>query len=132
VTRKARQCWAGPEEPWCQLYGTEVAVPAVNSCQFHAGDSAAALFTAGASLVLVTGPQRAKAAGRKSYPELAEVMERVRRAGAHSADEARLEAMERELHVAVLAAIADGAPQARELAATALLTLQYGHERRRA
>jgi len=39
--------------------------------------------------------------------------------------------MERELHVAVLAAIADGAPQAREMAAAALLTLKYGHERTR-
>lgn len=102
-------------------------VPEVRSCREHAGDSVVALLSARASLVMIPG--NGSAAVR--YPTPDYVLEHARRAGAHSRDQRKLEVMERELHVAVLAAIADGAPMAQQLAAAALTTLNYGHERER-
>jgi hypothetical protein len=89
------------------------------------------MLKAGAGLVLVAPLENGRRHPKRGFPALDEVVEQARRVGAHSRDPGALEAMERELHVAVLAAIADGAPQAREMAAAALLTLKYGHERRR-
>jgi hypothetical protein len=133
MAARAGRCWAGPEAAAYHLHGAETrAMPAL-SCQVHAGDSVAALLAAGASLVLVSPLDSRREAGKgrqRAYPEAAEVLEQVRRAGAHSADPGDLARMERDLWAAVLAAIADGAPGAAELAATALMTLRYGHDRR--
>lgn len=133
MASRTSACWAGPEPPAYQLFGTETrAVPAL-TCQVHAGQTAAALFTAGASLVLVRQlekPPAARRARQKTWPEVGDVLERVRQIGAFSADPVALRDMETELHAAVLAAVADGAPDAPELAATALMTLRYGHDRR--
>jgi hypothetical protein len=131
MPRRAGACWAGPEEAVFQVHGTETGVPPAPSCQLHAGDAAQAMLRAGAGLVLIAPLHGGRRPPRRNFPALDEVVEQVRRAGAHSKDPEALEAMERELHVAVLAAIADGAPQAREMAAAALLTLKYGHERTR-
>jgi hypothetical protein len=131
MPRKAGACWAGPEEAVFQVHGTETGAPPAPSCRLHAGDAAEAMFRAGAGLVLVAPLENGRKPPKRGFPALDEVVEQVRRAGAHSNDADALEAMERELHVAVLAAIADGAPQAREMAAAALLTLKYGHERTR-
>jgi hypothetical protein len=128
VRKKDRECWACAADWEYRLYGAGASVPEVRSCREHAGDSVAALLAARASMVMVPGSRKA-AAGR--YPAPDHVLEMARRAGAHSRDQRRLEVMERELHVAVLAAIADGAPMAPQLAAAALTTLNYGHERER-
>lgn len=129
---RAGGCWAGPENAAWQVHGAETrAMPAL-SCQAHAGDTAAALFASGASLVLVLplDPPRTARRAKQAHPELADVLQQVRRVGAHSGDPGAMEAMETELHRAVLAAIANGAPDAQALAATALLTLKYGYDRR--
>lgn len=131
MPRKPGTCWAGHEQAVFQVHGTETGAPAAPSCEFHTGSAAQAMFSGGAGLVLVAPLTGGRRHPRRSFPALDEVVEQVRRAGAHSADPQVLEAMERDLHVAVLAAIADGAPQAREMAAAALLTLKYGHERTR-
>lgn len=131
MPRKPGICWAGPEEAVFLVHGTETGAPPAPSCQLHTGDAAGAMFRNGAGLVLVAPLEGGRRPPRRGYPALDEIVEQVRRAGAHSKDPETLEAMERELHVAVLAAIADGAPQAREMAAAALLTLKYGHERTR-
>jgi hypothetical protein len=130
---RSTSCWAGPEPPAFQLFGTETRrVPAL-TCQAHAGDTAAVLFGAGASLVLVRpldNRQAARSARQRRWPEISDVVERVRQIGAFSADPEALRDMETELHTAVLAAVADGAPDAAELAAAALMTVRYGHDRR--
>ena len=131
MPRRAGMCWAGPEEAVYQVHGTETGMPASASCRFHLGDTAELMFARDAGTVMVAPLEGGRRAPRRGYPAVDEVLEQVRRAGAHSASPRVLEEKERELHVAVLAAIADGAPQARELAAAALLTLKYGHERRR-
>lgn len=127
VRKKERECWACAADWEFRMYGAGASVPEVRSCREHAGDSAAALLTARASLVMIPGDR--KTTGR--YPTPDYVLEQARRAGAHSRDQRRLEVLERELHVAVLAAIADGAPMAQQMAAAALATLRYGHERER-
>jgi len=59
-----------------------------------------------------------------------DVREQVRRIGAYSAHAgATAHAMEDQLYLAVLAAIAQGAPQAAELAQAALMTRGYEFER---
>lgn len=127
VRKKDRECWACADDWEYRLYGAGASVPEVRSCRAHAGDSITALLAARASVVMIPGDR--KAAGR--YPAPDYVLEHARRAGAHSRHQHKLEVMERELHVAVLAAIADGAPMAQALAAAALTTLNYGHERER-
>ena len=59
-----------------------------------------------------------------------DVHEQVRRVGAYSVHAgATAHAMEDQLYLAVLAAIAQGAPQAAELAQAALMTRGYEFER---
>lgn len=127
--KSARECWAGSEEWEYRMHGAEGTLAEVRTCRAHAGDSLAALFTAQASLVMVPNPGARP--GIRRFPAVDYVLEQARRAGAHSRDQRRLEVMERELHVAVLAAIADGAPMAQQMAAAALATLRYGRERER-
>lgn len=59
----------------------------------------------------------------------ADVLELVRRVGAHSGNGELACAMEYELYRAVLALIAQGAADASALAAAALQTQNYGFER---
>jgi hypothetical protein len=62
-------------------------------------------------------------------PGADKVAEQVRRIGAHSRDRALAHHMEDQLHLAVLAMIAQGAERPDELAAAALQTHRYGFER---
>ena len=73
--------------------------------------------------------QRAQRPKEPKHITPADVAERVRRIGAHSRDDNLAHSMEYELYRAVIAAIASGAPMARELAEAAIMSQRWGFER---
>jgi hypothetical protein len=58
-----------------------------------------------------------------------QVAEQVRRIGAHSGDDETASSMERQLYLAVIAAIADGHPSPQELALAAIQSQRWGFDR---
>jgi hypothetical protein len=125
----------GPSCDFCSQAAFAIATrdvpgsPALHACKSHLGiatEKLAEKTGAGSvNLYLLSG---GSAIG-SGMPGVEEITERVRRIGAHSRDDEAAHSMEDALYLAVLAAIAQGAPNAPALATAALGTRRYHFER---